>query len=82
MDKQRCKVCGRPDIVSFSVDDKTWNKVVPPQFQNRVVCLLCFDSFASVRGVQYVKSLKELFFVGDMASCELKIINRKEAIIN
>jgi hypothetical protein len=50
------------------VPDEVWEKVVPPRFQNRVVCLACFDDFAKKKGVDYSTSLEQLCFVGDKAT--------------
>jgi hypothetical protein len=67
MDRQICKVCGRPDKFAFKVCDKTWEAVVPPPLRNKVVCLPCFDDMADMAGVDYTKSLKKLYFAGDRA---------------
>lgn len=65
---QRCKVCGRVDHINFHVPDAVWDKVVPLEFRGLVVCLPCFDYFASARNVQYAKHLdREICFVGSMA---------------
>ncbi len=71
--QQRCKACGRPDKFDFHVPDEVWAKVVPPQFQNHVVCLACFDSFAKAKGINYASDLKMLCFAGEKASFEFTI---------
>jgi len=66
--RQRCKVCGRVDHINFHVPDAVWDKVVPLEFRNLVVCISCFDYFASARSVQYAEHLdREIHFAGDMA---------------
>lgn len=62
--QQRCKVCGCRDKFNFHVDDETWQKVVPTKFQNRVVCLACFDDFAQKREVDYSTSIQSIHFAG------------------
>lgn len=65
---QRCKVCGRVDHIDFHVSDEVWNKIVPIEFRGRVLCIACFDYFASARNVQYAEHLdREICFVGAMA---------------
>ena len=62
--QQRCKVCGCRDKFNFYVDDETWQKVVPKKYQNRVVCLACFDDFAKEKEIDYSSSKKSLYFAG------------------
>lgn len=77
---QRCKVCGKRDKFNFHVSDEVWAAVVPYPYQSGVVCLSCFDSFASMRGIEYADRLfKEVFFAGDAASFTMKVIKREEA---
>ncbi|GEA17514.1 hypothetical protein E306M_06480 [Moorella sp. E306M] len=65
--RQRCKVCGCRDKFDFDVPDEVWQAVVPPKYQNRVVCLACFDDFAKKKEVDYSASIQELYFAGDKA---------------
>lgn len=76
--RQRCKVCGCRDKFNFYVPDELWEKVVPPRYRNRVVCLACFDDFAKQRGVDYATSLKTLYFAGDGACLELGVMTASE----
>ncbi len=61
-------MCGRPDKFDFHVSDKVWCSVVPEQFQNRVVCLYCFDEFAEERDIRYAAHLSKLYFAGRRAT--------------
>jgi len=70
--QQRCKVCGCRDKFNFNVDDEIWQKVVPEQYQNRVVCLACFDDFAKEKEVDLTTSVQELYFAGDSLNLCLK----------
>lgn len=65
--QQRCKVCGCRDKFDFNVPDELWEQVVPKKFQNRVVCLACFDDFAKKKGVDYSTAIKQLCFAGKQA---------------
>lgn len=77
---QRCKVCGKRDKFDFHVDDETWKKVVPLPFHDRVVCLGCFDAFASQKGIDYTDAIaREVYFAGDGASFILHVAARSEA---
>ena len=73
--RQRCKVCGCRDKFDFSVSDEVWRSIVPPSYQNRVVCLPCFDDFAQKKGVDYSTSIKTLHFAGDRASLQLNTVS-------
>lgn len=75
LENQRCKVCGRRDKFDFHVPDEVWRSIVPEQYQNHVVCLACFDDFAKDKGVDYSTSLQTLYFAGDMATFEFRVIN-------
>ena len=76
---QRCKVCGKRDKFDFSVSDEVWELVVPEPYRNRVVCLGCFDAFASQKGVRYAHALaKEIYFAGDGASFLFETRTRTE----
>lgn len=76
--RQRCKVCGCRDKFNFHVPDDLWERVVPPRYRNRVVCLACFDDFAKRRGVAYATSLETVYFAGDKACLELKVVVASE----
>lgn len=61
----KCKVCGRIDKFDFNVPDEIWNKIVPEEFHNRVVCLSCFDDFAKEKDISYDNYIKTLYFAGE-----------------
>ena len=73
--RQTCKVCGRRDYFDFHVPDEMWKTIVPPEYQNRVVCLACFDRFAYDRKVDYGSQLRQLYFAGDQASFTFDVVN-------
>src|SRR5262245_63292155 len=60
--RQTCKVCRCPDKFDFSVPDEMWKRVVPLEYQQGVVCLDCFDAFASERQIDYSDSI-DLFYL-------------------
>lgn len=70
--RQRCKVCGCRDKFDFHVPDHIWNEVIPGKYRNRVVCLACFDDFASKKKADYSASIKRLYFAGNNISLRLK----------
>lgn len=53
--RQKCKVCGETPPIDYIVSDKSWSDVVPSRWNGRVVCLSCFDRFASSEGIVTVK---------------------------
>ncbi|MBA7652923.1 hypothetical protein ES703_60762 [subsurface metagenome] len=72
--RQICKVCGLPDYFNFNVPDKIWQRIVPRIYQNKVVCLPCFDRFATIKNINYAKYFSNFLFVGDKAYFTFKII--------
>lgn len=70
--QQRCKACGCRDKFDFHISDEIWRRVVPLRYQNRVVCLACFDDFAKKKEVNYSASLKVLYFAGSKASLKFR----------
>ena len=66
--RQTCKVCKCPDKFDFNVPDETWNRVVPVEYQQGVVCLECFDRFACEKQIDYSDSIEVLYFAGDKAA--------------
>ena len=73
--RQTCKVCGRHDKFNFHVPDEVWKAVVPLEYQVLVVCLDCFDRFATEGRIEYAESLQLLYFAGDKAVFEFKVIS-------
>lgn len=72
--RQICKVCGSLDYFNFNVPDKIWQKIVPKKYQNKVVCLPCFDKFATIKNINYAKYFSDFLFVGDKAYFTFRII--------
>lgn len=70
---QRCKVCGKRDKFNFQVTAAVWAAVVPEPFRHRVVCLGCFDAFASQQGIRYADAVSDVIFVGDAAHFTFQI---------
>lgn len=70
---QTCKQCGSAGGFNFRVADEIWEAVVPPHLHRRVVCLRCFDRFASAQGVRYADHLREIYFAGDIAAFKLRV---------
>ena len=71
--QQKCKVCGCRDKFNFHVTDDIWQRVIPSTYQNRVVCLACFDDFAKKKEVDYSTSLTTIYFSGSNFSFQLNV---------
>src|SRR5690606_36929680 len=56
--RELCKRCWRFNPVGFSVPDEVWNRVVPEEFRNRVLCIMCFDYFATEHGVEWAQCVE------------------------
>lgn len=72
--QQRCKKCGARDAFNFHVPDPVWTAVVPVNLSRSVLCLACFDSFANKRDVDYHRSLRVLYFAGQQASFQFRVV--------
>ena len=77
--RQTCRVCKCKDKFNFHVADEIWQTVVPIQFQNRVVCLSCFDEFARERKIDYSDSFQVLYFAGDQATFKFQMVSAQSA---
>jgi hypothetical protein len=73
--QQRCSVCRCVDKFNFYVPDPIWNDIVPPQNQNGVVCLPCFDEFAREKNFDYSDSIQVLYFAGTQASFKFRTVS-------
>lgn len=51
--REVCKRCWRENPVGFSVPNDVWRAAVPARHTNNVLCLLCFDRYATRRGVDW-----------------------------
>ena len=72
--RQRCQVCRCEDKFNFTVSDKLWREIVPPDFYNKVVCLPCFDEFARQKKKDYADSIEVLYFAGRQASFKFQTV--------
>jgi hypothetical protein len=72
--RQTCKVCKCPDKFDFNVPDEVWSRVVPVEYQRGVVCLDCFDRFASEKQIDYSDSIEVLYFAGDKATFKFQTV--------
>lgn len=67
---QTCKECGVSDGYDFHVSNKVWRHVTP--HDSKILCLRCFDIFATRKGFDYRSHLNELCFAGDIIGIELE----------
>jgi hypothetical protein len=73
--RQICRVCNCQDKFNFYVPDEVWREVVPSEYQNKVVCLPCFDDFARKQNVDYSDSIEVLYFAGRQASFKFQTVS-------
>ena len=73
--RQTCKACRCADKFNYYVPDSLWEEIVPKQLQEGAVCLECFDKFASERGIKYADALGSVYFAGEKAAMELKVVH-------
>ena len=51
--RETCKRCWRENPVGFSVPDKVWRASVPARHLQNVLCLHCFDRYATQREIDW-----------------------------
>jgi hypothetical protein len=68
-------VCGCEDRFDYRIPDDLWKKVIPARYRNNVVCLACFDRFASEKRVDYAHALKVLYFAGERAAFRFQAVS-------
>jgi hypothetical protein len=73
--RQICRVCNCQDKFNFYVPDEVWREVVPSEYQNKVVCLPCFDDFARRQDVDYSNAIEVLYFAGKQASFKFQTVS-------
>lgn len=77
LQRQRCKACWNADGFDFNVPSWVWEAVVPEDLRAHVVCLRCFDDFASAREVRYHEHLgEEVYFAGTETALLLRVVRR------
>jgi hypothetical protein len=76
--RQQCSVCHCEDKFNFYVPDEVWRGVVPEHYQNKVVCLPCFDEFARKQNVEYSDTIETLYFAGDQASFKFQTVSAQD----
>jgi hypothetical protein len=59
--REVCKRCWRENPVGFSVPDDVWRAAVPGRHCQHVLCLSCFDAYATKRGVDWLQGGCEFF---------------------
>lgn len=59
--RERCKRCWRENPVGFTVPDRVWRAVVPARHSTNVLCLICFDRYATRSGVDWTREGVEFY---------------------
>lgn len=73
--QQTCRACHCVDKFNFHVPNSLWEQVVPENLRNSVVCLDCFDGFAAEKELQYTHVLDTVYFAGEKAQIELRVVD-------
>ena len=78
--RQKCNVCRCEDKFNFHVPDDVWQKIVPAELQNKVVCLPCFDEFAREKNADYSEAIEVLYFAGRQASFKFETVSSSQGV--
>lgn len=73
--RQTCKACQCADKFNYHVPDALWRRIVPKEFRTSAICLECFDKFAAEKDIRYADELDAVYFAGDKAAMELKVVD-------
>jgi hypothetical protein len=73
-----CKICGSEDKFDFNVRDEVWKQVVPSEYENKVVCLDCFDKLAFEKKIDYSDCIDVLYFTGDQATFKFRTVSAQD----
>ena len=71
--RERCGVCHKISPVGFHVPNELWDAVVHPQFNNSILCLNCFISYADEKLARWDTVIK--FYPVSLAA-HLEVIER------
>jgi len=50
-----CAVCGFLENCDFKVMDDAWQTIVPIEYRNEIVCVKCFEAFASAKQIELLR---------------------------
>ena len=50
-----CTVCGFLENCDFKVMDDAWKTIVPIEYRNQIVCVKCFEAFASAKQIELLR---------------------------
>lgn len=56
--RERCAACQQVSPVGFAVPKDVWKAVVHTNYQNSILCLLCFISRADEKLIEWEKDIK------------------------
>src|SRR5262249_46316938 len=51
-----CAVCGFLENCDFKVMDDAWKTIVPIEYRNQIVCVKCFEAFASAKQIELLRA--------------------------
>jgi len=50
-----CAVCGFLENCDFKVMDDAWKTIVPIEYRSQIVCVKCFEAFASAKQIELLR---------------------------
>ena len=53
--QETCAVCGFLENCDFKVMDDAWKTIVPIEYRNQIVCVKCFEDFASAKQIELLR---------------------------
>lgn len=78
--REVCKRCFRENPVGFRVPDEVWAAAVPERYRDKVLCIFCFDDFATRRGVDWSTGPIEFWPVSGAAAQQEAQLRRKAGL--
>jgi len=53
--RRTCNVCGFLENCDFRVMDDAWRTIVPIEYRGQIVCIRCFEAFASAKQIELLR---------------------------
>lgn len=76
--RETCKRCWRENPIGFSVPDEMWRAVVPARHIDNVLCPVCFDRYATKRGIDWTGQCEFFAVAGATSAGVLHLLLKRK----
>lgn len=64
--REICKICYHANAIGFRVPDHIWDKIVPDEFRDGVICVACFTRLGDEKCIMWDEEIE--FFPVSLAT--------------